>query len=281
VDEFNENIKEYKTIIKVGVKLCDDILLKLKQKSSNSESHVTVFAGFDNASKLLISLLELVIPHKNGIFCTSSLLALSRTVIELTNTIYFFFLDETDKQESQLRLNLFNYISKKDRFEIAKKMNAPIEFYKINGLTKNEIEKSKELIETSPFYNKLIENESIISFSCLVNDSDRKNKYFNRYQILKSRNIRTDLVDWYYKMSSTFLHGSPASIDRARQTYINKEYLNYDYDKEVLSIMQVVTSFYSLTLLNVSDYFQFDESYLNKSDRELLINYGNVITNNR
>lgn len=280
MDEFTENFKEYNTIIKIGSKLCDDILLKLKANSSNSENHVTTFAGFDNVSKLYISLLKTIVPIESKIFCITSLLTLSRTVIELTNTIYFFFLENVEKSEEVFRLNLFNCISKKDRFAIIKKMNTPLDNAKSWGLTKNDITESKELIENSEFFKKLIEKNLISNFSCLVNDSDRKNKYYNRHLILKSRNIDTELTDWYYKMSSTFLHGSPSSIDRARQSYINQDYVNYDSKKEVLPTMQIVSSFYCMTLLEVFKYFEFEENYLKETDRELLTNYSNVITNN-
>ena len=279
MDAYDENTNEYKTIANLGVKVCDDILSILKNAPSNTESAVTLFSGFDNITMLYLSLLKLLDTGKNRVFCKTSLLALSRSMIELTNTIHFFFMDKIDKTEAEFRLDLFNYMSKKDRFEIVKRMNADNEKLKQWGLTNDDILESKAKIEHSIFFNELIEKALVKDIHCLSNDTDKKNKYYKRHLILKSRGIKTELVDWYYKMSSTFAHGSPASIDSARQHYINEEYIGYDTTGEALSTMQIASSFYCCTLLDVIDFYKIDNKPYIKQDKKLIMDYRGVITN--
>ena len=105
MDEYLENINEYKRIGALGAKICDHLLDKLKTTKPNTESTVTLFSGFDDITLLYLNLLQLIISDKKRVFCKTSLFALSRSMIELTNTIHFFFLDKVDEIEADFRLN--------------------------------------------------------------------------------------------------------------------------------------------------------------------------------
>lgn len=276
---FDENTSEYNVIAKAGAKLCNDVLAKLKNNSSNSESAVTFFAGFDETTMIYLSLLKLLNSKQQKSYCVSSLLSLSRSLFELSNTLYFFFIEKVNEEEANFRLLLFNYISKKDRFEIVKKMNTPIDKLKLWSLTENEIKIDKDKIEKSDFYKKLIQEKLITDLNCLFSETNKNNKYYKRYQILKSRNISTEMISWYYKLSSSFLHGSPSLIDRIRQHYINQDYIDYDIQTEVLAIMQVASSLYCCLFIDSLSYFKFENNYLDSTVHELITNYKNVITN--
>lgn len=199
-------------------------------------------------------------------------------MIEMTNTIHFFFLDKVSECEKEFRLLMFNYMSSKDRFEIVKKMNASNDQKRLWNLTQGAIDDYKNRIINHEFYHMLIENLKITDIHCLIDDSNRKNKYFRRHLILKSRGIKTDLVDWYYKLSSTFTHGSPASIDRARQKYINIDYKNHNSIGEILSILQVASSFYCCTLIDVISHFNLNENLFEKDDIKLINEYKGIIS---
>lgn len=278
MNEYEENINEYIRIGKVGAKSCDKILENLKKLKTNSETSVTLFSAFDNISLLYLNSQQLL-NSKSKIFCQLSIFALSRSIIELSNTIHFFLLDKIDNDEAEFRLLMFNYMSKKDRFEIVKRMNASENDKKNWGLTQNEINNQKELIENHTIFKKLIEDLKITDLACLIDDTNKKNKYFKRHLILQSRKIKTSLTDWFYKMSSTFLHGSPAFIDSERQKYINPEFKGNDNTKHALVTMQVASSFYCATLLDVIKYFQLENEHFVKEDIKLISDYKSVIIN--
>ncbi len=279
MDEFIENTNEYKRIAGVGVKVTEQILDDLKGVSSNSESSVTLFSGFDNITLLYLNLLQLLNTGKNRVFCKTSLLALSRSMIELTNTIHFFFLDSVDETEKEFRLLMFNYMSSKDRFEIVKKMNASNDQKQLWSLTKEKIDDFKNRIINHECFTSLIENSKVADIYCLIDDTNKRNKYYKRHLILQSRGIKTELVDWYYKLSSTFTHGSPASIDSARQKYINKDYLEYDSTGETLSTLQVASSFYCCSLIDIISYFKLSKDLIGEKEIKLIQDYKGVITN--
>jgi hypothetical protein len=176
-------------------------------------------------------------------------------------------------------VKMFNFMSKNDRFEIVKKMNASNEKKIYWNLTPEDIETNKSLIENSEFYNYLIRDSKISDVHCLINNTNKKNKYYKRHIILKSRGIKTELVDWYYKISSTYTHGSPASIDRARQKYINKDFIDHDSTKEILSVMQVASSFYCCTLIDIIDYYKLGKEPYLKEEIKLISEYKKVIIN--
>ncbi len=277
MDEFIENINEYKRIAATGVKVTEHILEDLKSSKKNSETSVTLFSGFDNITLLYLNLLQLLNTGKNRVFCKTSLFALSRSMIELTNTVHFFFLDSVNEIEKEFRLLMFNYMSSKDRFEVVKKMNASNEQKRSWSLTQESIDNFKNRIIAHDFFNTLIEDAKVSDIHCLIDDTNKRNKYFKRHLILKSRGIKNELVDWYYKLSSTFTHGSPASIDRARQKYINEDYQYHDSTGETLSILQVASSFYCCTLIDIVSYFDLSEDLIDDKDFKLIKDYKGVI----
>lgn len=279
MDEFLENINEYNRIASIGVRICDDLLEKLKIEKSNTEASVTLFAGFDDIRLLYLNILQLINSDKSRVFPKTSLLSLSRSMIELTNTIHFFFLDNISDSEAKFRLQLFNFISKKERFEIVKKMDIGIKQRKDWNLTEEVIENEKVSIIDSDFFKSLISENRISDFNCLINENDRKNKYYKRFYILKSRDIDSKLIDWYYKLSSSNTHGSPASIDRSRQKYINKDLINKNNTTEILSVMQIASSFYCCTMIDIITYYKLDNMEYIKPENKLVQDYSEVIKN--
>ena len=243
-----------------------------------SETQVTIFSAFDNLSLLYLNSQQTLI-SSSKVFCLLTIFSNARSIIELSNTIHFFFLDKITQEEAEFRLLMFNYMSKKDRFEIVRKMDASDSDKELWGLTLKEIESQKFKIENHTVFKVLVQENKINDLSTLIDYTNRRNKYFKRNLILESREIKTGLVDWFYKMSSMYIHGSPAFIDSERQKYINPEVKARDSALDSLLTMQVASSFYCCILLDIIKYFNLENEDFVKEEVKLITDYSLVIKN--
>jgi len=245
--EFREYFDNYDKI--ALIKLIDNAKGFIEYQNRNT----IAYAAFDKLTITFISVTKIVFPYKSEIFDISSLSSLSRNIIELSNNLFFFGSESADKEEDSLRFDLFQYLSKKERQQAARKLDVNDKLLSEWELKDSDLIAIKNRIISNPVFVKLILSNKIQGFDSLINDNDRNNKYWSRTDLLKRRNLNLKFMDSLYKLHSIDIHGTPASIDMQIQSYFNKEYLDCNDSKsQVIAIMQSIASIFVNSLFDFS-----------------------------
>jgi len=247
--EFREYFDNYDKIALIAIKLIDNAKGFIEYQNRNT----IAYAAFDKLTITFISVTKIVFPYKSEIFDISSLSSLSRNIIELSNNLFFFGSESADKEEDSLRFDLFQYLSKKERQQAARKLDVNDKLLSEWELKDSDLIAIKNRIISNPVFVKLILSNKIQGFDSLINDNDRNNKYWSRTDLLKRRNLNLKFMDSLYKLHSIDIHGTPASIDMQIQSYFNKEYLDCNDSKsQVIAIMQSIASIFVNSLFDFS-----------------------------
>ena len=272
-EEYIENWKEYPALQKCIYKLQVNRFLDRKTKGRELIA-LTAF------NKLLIqytSLIKIIPNNDFSQFDKTSISGIARGIIELSNNMFFYGIEDVNDDEAQFRISLFEYISKRDRQGTLKKWDVQKETLDELNLSDEELVNLKSDLCSNPTFIQLIKENRIMGFDSLVNPESSKNKYLRRHSILNSRGIDEKFVDGLYKMSSVFIHNSPGAIDQHRNYLVNYHNMEREDLKLSVSLMQVPSSFIANSILDFSKYTDPIDELLSTDEIKLVKDFANLI----
>ena len=132
-----------------------------------------------------------------------STLSLIRNIIEQANIYWYLIIDNTSKEESELKQLLFDYHDALSLEFIS------LNLFLDNNTTQNSNEQIVELktaIETNSAFKLLDKNTQKMILQ------GKKNSLLTQSEIVKKRGINLDEFKSYYMLMSTSTHSSPTSL---------------------------------------------------------------------
>jgi hypothetical protein len=272
---FDYKFNQYVQFAELSASIGTHVLSALRVK--NTDRQTGALAAFDYSSLIYVSLVKIIRSNQQKVFDFISVLNLSRSILETSNCIFFYFIENVQDEEKEFRLSLFNYISAKQRFDLAKKMNVPKGKLNKWQLTNEDIQHQRSRIENSNFFKHLVEEKIVTDFNCLINEDDKKNLYLRKFKIYERRGLNISLYNWFYKMCSMYLHASPGAIDRQIQSYINPDLANFDPIPEIIEVMEIATSFQCVNIISVIEMFNEIDFNIPDDMNQLVLEYGTSI----
>lgn len=266
--DFNDYIEDYTNLIKVGKR----ILYESRRMEVLKGRNTLAFSALDKMTITFSSIKRLLPSFKEESFDISSISSLVRTTIELSNKLFFFGLEKVDENEEKLRVDLFSYLSKKERQAAVKKLNPHITKLTDWELEDKHLIHKRNKIISNPTFIKLIQENKIQGFDSLINELDRKNKYWGRNLLFKKRNLNVQFLDSVYKINSFDTHGSPAAIERHIQNFVSnsKDTSKVENHKQTISIAHISASLYAKSIMEYSKISSELEESIDQIEKELL-----------
>jgi|GEM_PF-2193851 len=265
--DFYLKFQNYKELVKSLFKIIDGI-----QKDIESKGRLEILIpGLSQIGIMYTSLLKLI-PNEESNFDLTSLCLISRSILEFTNNIYFFGIDEVQQDELEFRLDLYNYLSNRERLMVGKQMDG---FKKLNaiGVTKDLVNKEKEELINSDFFKKLLTQNLI------KEDEIIKSKYISRQNLQSKRKIKQHIYNDFYSLYSTFVHSAPLAIDTYKDFLINYNDRIFDQYKYSEAIIDLCSGFVSVMLLEAKIYTNDWTIILDENEIECINKFANDLIN--
>ena len=106
-----QEFKNYKTLISAHYKIIEGI----NRDIENNGRLEILIPGLSQLGVMYTSILKLI-PNTDGNLDLTSICSISRSILEFTNTIHFYSLDDISEEELLFRIDLYNYLSLSERF---------------------------------------------------------------------------------------------------------------------------------------------------------------------
>jgi len=270
-----DNLKDYFDNYKGLIKIASAISTNFNESVNNNGRLLITVPAF---SKLLLTYTTLLklIPLPDGSFDISSISSIVRVFIELSNKLFFFGIEQVSDEELDFRLAFYNYLSVKDRFCIAKWLDAKNQKLTDFRLSEEEVSSFKQILEDMPFFKALVEERKIIDFSNLIKEG-HNNKYFNRTKIQEKRGIDNTWTNNWMNISSKFIHSSPAIIDQHRNYLSDFDEASLKDQLTAVIMIEICSDYFATTILELRPYIKNWETIISIEEINLIRNYSNRI----
>nr|WP_321225517.1 hypothetical protein [uncultured Psychroserpens sp.] len=274
--EHRQAFNEYTQLIDLALKLENHIVQSDIINTPRIEISRVCLAKMIIQCTTLLKLL----PHSETNYDISMFLATGRSIFELSNNCFFYGAQSISQEEKEFRLQLFNFISKKERKRPLTQLNTTDKDFDEWLITDGDLKSDRAKICNHPLFSKLIIENKFQGFDSLVNCLDKKNKYNSILTIAKERNLDMSFIHPMYSINSIFLHNSPAAI--SHQILKLKGELENEENDLKNAIVKATTSFslMGLTIWEISEtYVPNFKKIINKEELEIISNYSNNLKN--
>jgi len=193
-------------------------------------------------------------------------LSLFRNVIEATNNLYYYSLEEITEEESNFRLLLFYYHNELETLNMAELLSFETTIKEIDV---KQIEEKKYEILKDPIYLSLDKN-----LKKLIIDGKRYS-HLTQTEIAKRRGIDFKYFRGLYKLLSGYTHSLPFAMDSIAVSTVHNFSINF-----YASILNIVIYFLNSCLADILLRMgKFWDLHLSKSDEsEIVYEYASALT---
>lgn len=269
-EESRKAFKEFKEIIKVADKLEKYIIENFKESNYRLEICLVCI------NKMMIHATSLIklIPTQEQNIDTSTIHAICRIILELSNNAFFYGTQDISTIEAEFRNLLFEYISKKERKKTLDSLCVGQTDMEEWELTDKELSSNKKKICENKLFTQLIIENKFQGFDSLINPENSKNKYNSRNAIISLRGLNINDFKPIYSIFSIFLHNSPAALSE-HILFLRGKWENEDENIEI--VMKTNTIPFCLFAMTITETIEthcpkFIET-LNDTEKSILKEY--------